>query len=99
MWYESHAERFADNGPSMFQQEKHYIRYIGVLSSASCSNCVADGCTEPLESDLAVQVEYDMDEQGESCSESPRALPLIVIQTKNGSTRSMPNERLSIWTR
>ncbi|TBU24142.1 hypothetical protein BD311DRAFT_702623 [Dichomitus squalens] len=40
------ARSYGYNGPSMFQQEKHYIRYI-----------------EPLESDLAVQVEYDMDEQ------------------------------------
>nr|VWP00090.1 Guanine nucleotide-binding protein subunit beta-like protein (Cytoplasmic antigenic protein 1) [Ganoderma boninense] len=40
------ARSYGYNGPSVFQQEKHYIRYI-----------------EPLESDLAVQVEYDMDEQ------------------------------------
>lgn len=40
------ARTYGYNGPSVFLQEKHYIRYI-----------------EPLESDLAVQVEYDMDEQ------------------------------------
>ena len=98
MWYESHAERFADNGPSVFQQEKHYIRYIGVLSSAPCNKYVADGCIEPLESDLAVQVEYDMDEQGASYGVSARIV-LIVPQTKNGSTHLTPKGRRSIWTR
>ncbi len=29
------AERHSDNGPSVFLQEKHYIRYIGELSNAS----------------------------------------------------------------
>ena len=53
-----------DNGPSFFQQEKHYIRYIGEHSGASWGNRDIDMFAEPLESDLAVQVEYDMDEQG-----------------------------------
>ena len=38
-----------------------------VLKTLHCLPTRADSwCSEPLESDLAVQVEYDMDEQGQS---------------------------------
>jgi hypothetical protein len=57
------ADKCIDNDFSLFERPQHYIRYIGMpppLPGAFESNVLV----EPLESELAVQVEYDMDEQG-----------------------------------
>lgn len=59
----------SDNDFSHFQRPDHYIRYIGELRLFLKDTCLVDQeslCVEPLESELAVQVEYDMDEQGTS---------------------------------
>ena len=52
-----------DNDFSLFERPQHYIRYIGALSPVPCA-LDSNVLVEPLESELAVQVEYDMDEQG-----------------------------------
>ena len=53
-----------DNDGSEFQRPEHYIRYIGMLSIVIVCTYANRALLEPLESDLAIQVEYDMDEQG-----------------------------------
>jgi len=58
------ANVFLDNDFSDFMRPEHYIRYIGVSYSVFGEMHSYTELSEPLESDLARQVEYDMDEQG-----------------------------------
>ena len=58
------ANVFLDNDFSDFVRPEHYIRYIGVSYSIFEEMHFYTELSEPLESDLARQVEYDMDEQG-----------------------------------
>ena len=54
-----------DNDFSSFARPENYIRYIGRCIPNNAPNIISfDSFIEPLESELAVQVEYDMDEQG-----------------------------------
>lgn len=70
-----------------FKRPEHYIRHIGtVFSLYPRCRTLKQGYVEPLESELARQVEYDMDEQGAS-------LPVLTwsywtkrIQIRNGWT-------------
>jgi len=56
----------ADNDFSDFTRPEHYIRHIGMfVVSYLYLDIDHSGIAEPLESELAVQVEYDMDEQGQ----------------------------------
>lgn len=52
-----------------FERPEHYIRHIGEWWWCLWKKRVLKGTggTEPMESELAKQVEYDMDEQGELC--------------------------------
>ena len=55
-----------DNDFSEFRRPEHYIRHIGMISiQFFFASFLIAHSLEPLESELAVQVEYDMDEQGE----------------------------------
>jgi len=58
------ANVFSDNDFSDFVRPEHYIRYIGVSYSIFGEMHFYTELSEPLESDLVRQVEYDMDEQG-----------------------------------
>ncbi|KAK4684246.1 NuA3 HAT complex component NTO1, partial [Tremellales sp. Uapishka_1] len=62
-----HSEQsrsYGYNDFSDFTRPEHYIRYIGELVLLTSSSQVSSsGVAEPIESELAVQVEYDMDEQ------------------------------------
>ena len=68
-----------DNDFSEFKRPDHYIRHIGtfwVVRNLAWTRVLIR--SEPIESELAVQVEYDMDEQGtsrntESTASSSRA--------------------------
>jgi hypothetical protein len=62
------TEMRVDNDFSEFQRPEHYIRYIGALKSIPELSYLVILFLEPLEHELAVQVEYDMDEQGHKCS-------------------------------
>lgn len=55
-----------DNDFSDFVRPEHYIRHIGefLFWAPYLSRNLTQVTAEPLESDLARQVEYDMDEQG-----------------------------------
>jgi NuA3 HAT complex component NTO1 len=56
-----------DNDFSDFVRPEHYIRHIGKFGfwESYLSFNSYQVTAEPLESDLARQVEYDMDEQGQ----------------------------------
>lgn len=91
--------RLADNDFSDFERPEHYIRHIGsqLLYALPNYSDVRICITEPLESELAVQVEYDMDEQG-SITLSFSQLSISIAktkpsQTKNGWMRSTLNVR------
>ena len=91
--------RLADNDFSDFERPEHYIRHIGsqLLHALPNYSDVRICITEPLESELAVQVEYDMDEQG-SITLSFSQLSISIAktkhsQTKNGWMRSTLNVR------
>ena len=64
--YEMNLTRLVDNDFSDFERPEHYIRHIGPQLFQVLPNYfnVRIYIAEPLESELAVQVEYDMDEQG-----------------------------------
>ncbi len=55
-----------DNDFSEFSRPEYYIRYIGMcpLVDTRVWEFESSRYLEPLESELATQVEYDMDEQG-----------------------------------
>lgn len=96
--------RLVDNDFSDFERPEHYIRHIGPQLFQVLPNYfdVRIYIAEPLESELAVQVEYDMDEQGSitlwffqpSISIAKTRPP----QTKNGWMRSTLNVRKSNLT-
>ena len=72
--------QLADNDFSDFERPEHYIRHIGsqLLHALPNYSDVRICITEPLESELAVQVEYDMDEQGSiTLSFSQLSIPLL----------------------
>jgi hypothetical protein len=54
----------SDNDGSEFQRPEHYIRYSGRIAASQTPRILLTSFLEPLERELAVQVEYDMDEQG-----------------------------------
>ena len=54
----------SDNDGSEFQRPEHYIRYSGMQVIGWSVRNLTHVFEEPLERELAVQVEYDMDEQG-----------------------------------
>jgi len=56
--------RASDNDGSEFQRPDHYIRYSGMDLVYRDVLDLTNLFPEPLEKELAVQVEYDMDEQG-----------------------------------
>jgi len=56
--------RALDNDGSEFQRPDHYIRYSGRMVVPCGLRNLTNVFPEPLEKELAVQVEYDMDEQG-----------------------------------
>lgn len=51
-----------DNDFSDFELPVNYIRYIGELANVRADYAYR---SEPIESELRAQVEYDMDEQGQ----------------------------------
>lgn len=65
LWFATY--RSSDNDFSLFERPQHYIRYIGMAIFWMTYLGAEPSCSEPLESELAVQVEYDMDEQGGDC--------------------------------
>ncbi|KAL0579001.1 hypothetical protein V5O48_002996 [Marasmius crinis-equi] len=61
--HDNQARSYGYNDFSDFQRPDHYIRHIGLFIGLCAFFASVDRATEPLEMDLARQVEYDMDEQ------------------------------------
>ncbi|CCM01322.1 uncharacterized protein FIBRA_03371 [Fibroporia radiculosa] len=61
--HDAQAKTYGYNELTDFKRPEHYIRYIGMVDFMLLLQAVALRTSEPLESDLATQVEYDMDEQ------------------------------------
>lgn len=81
---------YSDNDFSEFHRPEHYIRHIGIFLPiyVQCSSSRFATILEPLESELAVQVEYDMDEQGQFIAYRAHLFNVIYSsQIKNGWTR------------
>lgn len=72
-----------DNDFSEFKRPDHYIRHIGTSDGQEHKLWPSSNFTEPIESELAVQVEYDMDEQGTSSRINPqRRAPKLTKEDK-----------------